>query len=346
VRVLCLLDSPVQGGDQWIWHYLPQQRDRVDFEWVTPVDRFARWGKLLSYYPTYLLLALRALRRCRRERYDLVVAWEGKSGFPVALLRQLTGQRRPPLVILTFSVRGPVTRFPWLMRYAMGAVEHVTVPSLAEREFYATALNFPIERISFCPLGAYDLFGADADPATMGEFVFAGGRSGRDYATLFAAVEGTSIPVIVNARSFNLKGLSIPPNVTCDAMLPVKQYGERLKAARVVVVPLRDKPEAIGLSAVLYAMAAGKAIVATRAGGVADYICHGNTGLLVAPGDPSELRAAIEFLWQQPHAAAQLGARARQAFTENFTFPAFARRVYPILQGVVASPQLTAPRLG
>jgi glycosyltransferase involved in cell wall biosynthesis len=338
MKVLCVLDSPVQARDRWIWDDLPHKPDQVDFEWAAPADRFARWGKLLTYYPTYLLLAWRALRRCRRERYDLIVAWEGKSGVPLALLRQLVRQRRPPLVILTFSMRGPVTRFPWLMRYAMGGVEQVTVPSLGERAFYAEALNFPAERISFCPLGAYDLFAADSDVTTTGDYVFAGGRSGRDYATLFAAVQETPIPVIVNARPFNLKGLNIPSNVTCNDMLPIAQFGELLRRARLAVVPLRDGREAIGLSAVLYAMAAGKAIVASRAGGVEDYIDNGSTGLLVTPGNARELREAIEYLWHDPETAARLGARARQLFAEQFTFPAFARRVYSVLEGVAGQP--------
>ncbi len=334
MKVLCLLDSPVRGNDRWLWDYLPQQQDQVDFLWTAPSDRFARWGKLLTYYPAYLLLGLRALFRCRRTAYDVIVAWEGKAGFPLALLRRLTRQRRPPLVILTFSVRGPVTRFQWLMRYAMGGVEHVTVPTLGERAFYAQALNFPPDQISFCPLGAYDLFSADARGPDTGDYIFAGGRSGRDYATLFAAVDGTSTPLIVNARLFNVKGLAIPPNVTCGDMLPISEYRDRLRRARLVVVPLRNVPEAVGLSAILYAMAAGKAIVASRTGGLADYISHGKTGLLVTPGDPAELRDAIALLWRKPDLAEQFGARARQAFTENFTFSAFAQRVYPIVERV------------
>lgn len=333
MKILCVLDSPVLGQDRWLWDYLPHRRDEVQFVWARTSDRFAYWGKLLTYYPAHMLLALRALWRCRQERYDMVVAWEGKNGVPLALLRALTGQRCPPLVILTFSVRGPVTRFRRLMRYAMRGVAHLTVPTRRERAHYAELLEIPASKITVCPLGTYDLF-TGAAPRPVGDYVFTGGRSGRDYATLFAAISETSIPVVLNARPFNLEGLAVPANVTWNDMLPVAQFGDLLGGARFVVVPLHDVPEAIGLSAILYAMAAGKAVIASRVGGVADYIRNGETGLLVAPGNARELREAMEYLWRHPEVAAHLGTRARRAYVEHYTFTAFAQRAYRVLEHV------------
>lgn len=336
MKVLCLLDSPVRGHDHWLWDYLPAHNDEVDFLWVTTTDRFARWGKLLAYYPAYMVLGLKALWHCQQERYDLIVAWESKNGFPLALLRALARQHYPPLVILTFSVRGPVTRFPWLMRYAMRGVDYLTVPTRGERAYYAELLNIPTNRITFCQLGTYDLF-ANLSPCPTQDYVFTGGRSGRDYATLFAAIRETSIPVVLNARPFNLRGLTVPPNVTCNDILPAVQFRDLLRGARFVVVPLHDVPEAVGLSAILYAMAAGKAIIASQVGAVADYICDGETGLLVQPGNSRELREAIEYLWQHPEVATRLGVRARQVYTDHYTFTAFAQRIHRFLTQIARS---------
>lgn len=336
MKILCVLDSPVRAPDRWLWDYLPNHQDEVDFVWVTSADHFARWGKLLAYYPAHMMLGLKALWRYQQQQYDLIVAWEGKNGFPLALLRALFGQNDPPLVILTFSVRGLVTRFPRLMRYAVRGVNHLTVPTRREQAYYTEFLNISTDRITFCPLGVYDLF-ADLPPCPMQDYIFTGGRSGRDYATLFAAIRETSIPVVLNARSFNLKGLVVPPNVTCNDILPTVQFRELLRRARFVVVPLHDVPEAVGLSVILYAMAAGKAIVASRVGGVADYICDGDTGLLVSPGNSRELCEAIEYLWQHPEVATRLGANARQAYIEHYTFTAFAQRIHHILTQVARS---------
>jgi hypothetical protein len=97
---LCLVDDRVEPPDRWIWNYLPvrAQRDTVDFMHAATWDLFPKWGKLLTYYPTYWNLAVRALRQTRKVDYDLIVAWESKNGFPLAVLRSLLGTRGPKLL--------------------------------------------------------------------------------------------------------------------------------------------------------------------------------------------------------------------------------------------------------
>ena len=81
MKVLCLIDNPIPPGHRWLWKYLPENDDELDFLVTTgAVDRFPKWGKLLNYYPAYLRAGFRALRKTRQTQYD-VVAWEGKNGF-------------------------------------------------------------------------------------------------------------------------------------------------------------------------------------------------------------------------------------------------------------------------
>jgi glycosyltransferase involved in cell wall biosynthesis len=58
-------------------------------------------------------------------------------------------------------------------------------------------------------------------------------------------------------------------------------------------------------------MAAGCAVVASDVAGVRELIAHGVTGLLVAPGDPAALAAALASLLRDPGLAQRLGAAAR-----------------------------------
>ena len=64
---------------------------------------------------------------------------------------------------------------------------------------------------------------------------------------------------------------------------------------------------------VIEAMGNGLAVIATPVGAVPDIIRHGETGLLVPPGDPAALTAALRRLLTDPQLRLRLG-RAAQSF--------------------------------
>jgi glycosyltransferase involved in cell wall biosynthesis len=81
--------------------------------------------------------------------------------------------------------------------------------------------------------------------------------------------------------------------------------------------------------AVLAAMAAGKAVVATRVGALQDIVLDGETGLLITPQDHSALAHAISRLLRAPEQARQMGLRGRQRSEQVFSR---RRQVAAILQ--------------
>ena len=66
------------------------------------------------------------------------------------------------------------------------------------------------------------------------------------------------------------------------------------------------------------AMAAGRAVIASAAGGPLEMIDNGRTGLLVTPGEPSALAQAIEGLLNRTERRRSIGEAARQHARENF----------------------------
>ena len=84
--------------------------------------------------------------------------------------------------------------------------------------------------------------------------------------------------------------------------------GPFLRALDIFV--LASKKEGLGTS-VLDAMALGKAVAATQAGGIPEMVQHGKTGLLVPPRDFAALAEAILKLAQDPALRAVLGEAAK-----------------------------------
>jgi glycosyltransferase involved in cell wall biosynthesis len=80
----------------------------------------------------------------------------------------------------------------------------------------------------------------------------------------------------------------------------------------------------------LEAMAAGKAVVASRTGGVPEVVLDGETGLLVPPGDVHALAAALRRFAHDQALCDRLGAAGLRRI-EDFTWPAIAqayRQIY------------------
>jgi glycosyltransferase involved in cell wall biosynthesis len=69
-------------------------------------------------------------------------------------------------------------------------------------------------------------------------------------------------------------------------------------------------PEPFGLVS-LEAMVAGRPVIGSRIGGITDIVADGETGLLVTPGDPVELRAAIARLLADAPLRERMGAAGR-----------------------------------
>ena len=76
--------------------------------------------------------------------------------------------------------------------------------------------------------------------------------------------------------------------------------------------------EALG-TAVLEAMAAGKAVVASRVGGIPEAVVDQETGLLVPPSDSGALAEAVRKLLQDPDLRRQMGERGRLRIEEQFS---------------------------
>src|SRR5262249_31181034 len=85
--------------------------------------------------------------------------------------------------------------------------------------------------------------------------------------------------------------------------------------ARAAVVVCPSRSEGFGLVCA-EAMAHGRPVIATRVGGLVDLVRDRETGLLVPPGSPGALRAAIDRLLSDPELRGRLGAAGRAWIAE------------------------------
>jgi glycosyltransferase involved in cell wall biosynthesis len=119
-----------------------------------------------------------------------------------------------------------------------------------------------------------------------------------------------------------IRRLGLTDHVRFEAGVSDDRMVELYAEACVAVVP--SLYEGFSLPAV-EAMACGVPLVATTGGALPEVVgTDGETGLLVAPGDPSALALAIDRVFDHPELGQRLSAAGRARVLERFTWRACA----------------------
>jgi glycosyltransferase involved in cell wall biosynthesis len=147
-------------------------------------------------------------------------------------------------------------------------------------------------------------------------------------ATFLIAGEGDQRPVLEGL----VKELGLRDR--CHLLGRVTDTPAFLESLDVAV--LCSRSEGMSNSLMEY-MAAGRPIVATSVGANPELIHDGVHGLLVPPGDPARLAAAIQRLLAEPDRADRLGSAARRKAEQYYSLESRARRFEEFYQALLRS---------
>jgi glycosyltransferase involved in cell wall biosynthesis len=113
---------------------------------------------------------------------------------------------------------------------------------------------------------------------------------------------------------------------------------DRIMAASDVIVHSSSMPEPFG-RVVVEAMASGRPVVGTAAGGVPEIVEDGVTGLLVPPRDEARMAESIERLLENASWANSVGERGRQYVRTRFTVARHVAAVQCIYDSILKDTQ-------
>jgi glycosyltransferase involved in cell wall biosynthesis len=201
--------------------------------------------------------------------------------------------------------------------------DHVAVlaQSPADRDYFRGLSSRAA--VILVPYGQDPVEGVAEEEATLGDYVFAGGHTNRDYGALLrCAARRPRIPFVVVASRATDLAEPVPGNVTVHRDLPMKDFHHLLAGARLVAVPLAEDVGSSGQMVTLAAMQLGKAVVAADTPAVAQYL-DDETGVSYELGSDDALCAAIAALYDDRERLERLGGAARARYYERFTRSAF-----------------------
>lgn len=308
----------------------------------------------------------------RRRADHAVIVTDGEHiGIPLALLLRLA-RARVKHVTIGHRLSSPKKRIFFRLFGAHKAMSTILLHSTHQHHAAVRDLGIPAQRLALVPYQVDTMYWSPLDRPEE-PLIVAAGLEHRDYATLFRAVDGLPVRVVVGAASLWSRqklALSAPPaNVELGAF-DYTALRELYARAALVVVPLADVDNQAGVTTILEAMAMGKAVVVTQSIGQTDVIedrrtpsrglprprpvsltrtiaaqagiAAEATGFYVPPRDAEALRKTIVYLIDHPTERAQLGRAARRTAEQLFSVELFAERVAELVRGPAAAPPARA----
>lgn len=222
-----------------------------------------------------------------------------------------------PLLAFAFNFTHLPHRLKRLMFMAgLQRITTLVVASRMERELYSRAFRLNPDKMDF-QLWAINPPNMSKPAIESSRYVSALGGNARDYKTLVEAAK--ILPQVtfrLVVRPQNLSDLSLPPNVKALTNIPFEDAMNILGNSIVTVVPLLNSETPCGHVTIICAMHLGVPVVSTRSSGVADYIEHGATGVLVEAGEPVKLAKSIQALFENENLRISIG-KAGQQFAAN-----------------------------
>lgn len=347
-------DQTVDGVRVHRFRYAPAPVEDLTHDETAP-DRVRRRPAYLALVPGYVAAgSLAAARLARRGAFDLVhVHWpipHGIMGLAAARAARVPLVSTFHGVELTWVSRQMPFLTP-LLRSLIRRSDAVTANSSYTAAMIRAIHDRPVERI---PFGATVPQPPTTSSRATGsgplELLFAGRlveRKGVEHLLEAVARLPSDMPVHLTIvgdgplrgqleQAARARGLT---NVDFAGFVDDARLSRAFQACDVFVLPavVDRKGDVEGLGVVLIeALTYGKAVIASRAGGITDIVRDGETGLLVPPGEPAALSAAIERLARDPALRAGLGERGREHARAEFGWDGIIDRLERLYRELVA----------
>jgi glycosyltransferase involved in cell wall biosynthesis len=122
-----------------------------------------------------------------------------------------------------------------------------------------------------------------------------------------------------------VRRLGLESRVTMPGRVPEEELHRAFAAAHVLVLPsvvdARGDTEGLGV-VLLEGMSYGIPVIGSNVGGITDIVTDGKTGILVPPGDPGAIAAALERLATDPTFAGRLAETGSRHVRSHFSWAA------------------------
>ncbi|MBI2077537.1 MAG: glycosyltransferase family 4 protein [Euryarchaeota archaeon] len=137
---------------------------------------------------------------------------------------------------------------------------------------------------------------------------------------------------------FAAKASGLAGAVTFAGRLSDDELVREYQDAAVTVLPSTTDAESFGMT-LAEANACGRPVVASRIGGIPDFVREGVNGLLARPGDPVDLARRILEVLSDDDLARRLSVRGRELVVRDHDWARLASATEAVLEAAAANPR-------
>jgi glycosyltransferase involved in cell wall biosynthesis len=299
----------------------------------------------------------RLVRLLREQRIDAIHSHEFTMAVYGAAASRLLGL--PQVITMHGGLRVcKALRRRVALRWAMRNSEHTVMVSRATRRDFAKQLGVDEAKFAVVPNGVPANGGSAS--SVRAEFEVKPGDCVMLAVGTLERHKGHAVLLEALAR-LESRGVSTPWKLIIaggrggDQQETLSQFvvDEGLEGRVHIVTNRNDIPDLLALAdiflmpslkeglpmALLEAMTAGKAIIASATSGIPEAIDHGRDGLLVTPGDVGALSDALRALLTDPVRRHMLGTAAAARARKEFTVQVMAERYEALYSGSPRAPR-------
>ena len=273
------------------------------------------------------------------HEWDVVISTSFLDGLGLSIFQLLGLRKRPKHIIIDLqaSLRMSALVRP-LLSMIMRSTSKIVCFTNAQRNWWNSQLGS--KKAVFIPIGITD-YKRIALGNVEKDYIFSGGMSSRDYATLVAAAEKINARFVIVAgkdaitRKTGLEGLILPSNIEFHCGLSYDQFMCLLNESTLVVLPLKDVNYACGQTVLLQAFAASKPVIVTKIPGIWDYVEDGKTAMFVKPENPDDLMKTISSLLNNEGLRRYLGQNARRVIETKLNAQEMGKNFFNVIENTL-----------
>lgn len=271
------------------------------------------------------------------KKNDLIFSTNDGSGLGLSFIKSIFHVKKPHIyqtiglkyTRFTNLPNHIIVRGSKIYRKILSHVNKIVYVSHAEKEFLTNSLKIPEEKMKYLPFGVDVDYFSPLKSSDKDYILSVGGDLNRDYRTLLEAVKNEDLKLEIVCHENNIKGLSIPKNVSLYFNLNYNVLKNYYSKCKFLIIPSNDVEYSAGQTVLLEGMSMGKAVIVSKSKGLYNSVeledfkhC-----IFSKPNDVRDLEEKIQYLMDNPIEIKKIGRNARRIVEKKYNSKNYAEEL-------------------